>query len=282
MSVYESRITAPAFEDRGFSLTNFRSAEPTFYALAVLLAAAMLPTGFAALVDMREFNGVGVWEKPFKFELALVIYLLTLVFFARFLPLGTTERRWYRIYAGVAAGAMLLEMTWIAAAAGLGTASHFNTSPMGAAIYSLAGLGAVILTTPPAVYAVLIWRNRQTGLSPALKESLVLGLGLVLPLTLVTAGTMAQMGGHEVGGIPGDANSLFLMGWSREGGDLRVAHFFATHALHVIPLVGLLVAGLAERTGRMWVRLAAVAYVGFVGWTFIQALEGRPFLAWIG
>ena len=50
------------------------------------MLAAMAPTAFAALVDSREFLGIDVWMKPFKFELALAVYTLTLAFFARFLP----------------------------------------------------------------------------------------------------------------------------------------------------------------------------------------------------
>ena len=55
--------------------------------------------------------------------------------------------------------------------------------------------------------AVGIARNRASGPVPAARAALVLGLGLVLPLTLVTAGTLAQNGGHWVGGTPDDASA---------------------------------------------------------------------------
>ena len=203
------------------------------------MLAAALPTAFASLVDGREFLGIDVWIKPFKFEMALVVYTWTLAFFARFLPAGTTARRWYRVYVGAVAAAIVLEMIWIGGAAALGTASHFNPTPFGDLIYSAMGFAAVFLTSASAVYAVLIARNPSTGLSPALKDAVVIGLALVLPLTLVTAGTMAAMGSHFVGGSGSDAGGLFGMGWARDGGDLRVAHFFATHALHFIPAFGL-------------------------------------------
>jgi len=51
------------------------------------------------------------------------------------------------------------------------------------------------------------------------------------------------------------------MGWSRDGGDLRVAHFFATHALHVMPLFALVAGHLPGLPGKWAVRGFAGLYV---------------------
>ncbi len=70
---------------------------------------------------------------------------------------------------------------------------------------------------------------------------------------------------------------LALTGWSREVGDLRAAHFFATHALHGLPLAG--VGALALPRG--WQRPAvwtAGGYGALALALFAQALAGRPFL----
>ena len=140
------------------------------------------------------------------------------------------------------------------------------------------GLGAVLLTSATSVYAFQIARNPSTGLAPALKDAIVIGLALVLPLTLVTAGTMSALGGHFVGGSGSDAGGLPLMGWSRDGGDLRVAHFFATHAMHFIPAFGLVSAAVFGPANRVPIWLFAAAFVAFVGFLFVQALMGQPFL----
>lgn len=256
----------------------WRRAEPGFFSLGLLMLIAMAPTAFAALVDQRSFMGADNFVKPLKFEAALFVYLLTLAFFARWLPRGVIGRRWYVVYRNFVIAAIVAEMIWIAGAAALGVASHFSRSPQGAMIYSFMGVGAVLLTTPTAVYAWLIARNDAVRLPLALKESIVIGLALVLPLTLITAGTMAGMDGHAVGGA-GIADAGFpILGWSRDGGDLRVAHFFATHTLHFIPAFGLLAAASLKNTGRLAVRLFALIFVTFVGWTFVEALNGRPFL----
>ncbi|WP_133170068.1 hypothetical protein [Kumtagia ephedrae] len=272
---------APVFRP-GRVLQSLRTAEPGFFGCAVALLFAATPLAFAAGIEARTFLGINVWIKPLKFELALIVYLLTLALFARWLPTGTTGRRWYRAYRLAVIAAIVAEMVWIGGAAMLGTASHFNRTPTGIVIYSAMGLGAILLTTPTAVYAWLIARNPATGLAPALKSSVVIGLGLVLPLTLATAGTMSSLATHAVGGAGTDAGGLPLMGWARDGGDLRVAHFFATHALHFIPAFGLVSAAFFGSANRLPVRIFATIYAGFVIWVFAEALAGRPFLPWIG
>jgi len=271
----------PAVTSAGF-LARLRSAEPRFFAAAALMLAALAPTAFAALLDQRSFQGVDVWLKPMKFEFSLLVYLGTLAFCALFVPEGTRAKRWYRFYAATVAIAAVLEIAWIAGAAALGTASHFNPGTIGQILYPAMGLAAVLISSASAVYAFHIARNVDTGLTPAVKEALVLGLALVLPLTLVTAGTLSGMGTHFIGGTPSDAGGFPLMGWSRDGGDLRVAHFFATHAMQFVPVLGLLAAAIFGGTKRAPARLIAAGYAGFVLLLFMQALMGRPFLPGVG
>ena len=139
------------------------------------------------------------------------------------------------------------------------------------------GVAAILLTTASATLAYAIHRHENSGLSPALKSGLVWGLGLTLPLTLVTAGTLSAMPGHWVGGTPHEAGGLAMMGWPRDGADLRVAHFFATHALHVIPLFALIAGHLPGLRGEWAVSGFAGLYVTLVILTFAQALAGQPF-----
>ena len=259
----------------------WRRGDPVFFGLGLLLLALALPTGFAALLDDRQFGGANIWLKPFKFELALAVYALTLALYGHFLPAGLAGTRPFRVYRGAVAAAVLAELAWIAAAAALGTASHFNTSPAGQVVYPVMGFLALLLTSASAVFAYGIARNKRTGLSPGLKESLVWGLALVLPLTLVTAGTMSANDGHLVG-ASGAAGGFAFFGWSRQAGDLRVAHFFATHALHFIPLFGLLAERAWGGTSPAPVRLFAAGFALFVAFVFVQALNGMPFLPLVG
>jgi hypothetical protein len=249
-----------------------------------VLVALMAPTAVAMLLDGRELLDIDIWTKPLKFQAALAIYAFTLAIYARWLPSRTLERRWYRVYAGLVAFSIGFEIAAIGGAAAYGVASHFNeTTPLNAWIYGLMGVFAVILTSMSLVYGVLIARSDRAPRDPALKAGLVLGLVLTFVLTLVFAGTLSQNGSHFVGGSASDAGGLWLMGWARDGGDLRVAHFFGTHALHAVPLAGFLAGRcLAPRAAVAATWAAALAWTLLSVATFVQALAGRPFLPMLG
>jgi hypothetical protein len=253
---------------------------PAFTALAILLFLGLVPLYAAMALDTRIFQGESPWMKPVKFHYALGVYALSLAFFARFMPDRTRAGRPWRWFTTAVTLAILAEVAWLSGAAMLNTASHFNTTePFLTAIYQLMGAFAVLLTSASLVMGISIWRNRTTGLSPALHLSVALGLILTFALTIPAAGYLSASGGHFVGT---STREMWIMGWSRDAGDLRVAHFLATHALHFVPLAGLVAAWAipAQATRAVW--LAAVLFTALVGFTFAQALQGRPFLPFLG
>lgn len=232
--------------------------------LTLFIALAALPLMVAYGLDDRLFQGDNVWLKPLKFHLALTVYTGTLALFAMLLPEGTfTSRRW-RVYVGVVSLAILAELLWIGGAAALGTASHFNVEGVWGAIYGLMGAAAVTLTSLSLVMGLVFWRHRADPLMLAV----ALGLVLTFVLTVPVAGTMSSGAGHLVG-TPVTGARFPLMGWSLEVGDLRLPHFLATHAMHVVPMAGL--------TGsRSVVWGAAVGFTALVLWCFARALMGLP------
>jgi hypothetical protein len=69
------------------------------------------------------------------------------------------------------------------------------------------------------------------------------------------------------------------MKWSRDGGDLRVAHFFGMHAMQVLPLMAaLLPARAPHRVAVVVVMAAACLYTALCVYAFVQALNGVPFI----
>lgn len=256
--------------------------EPRFTLLAVVLAFALIPVFAAMAVETRLYQDVNVWVKPAKFMISLSIYLLSLALFARSLPAGMTARRSYRAYSTFIVLCILIEMIWIGGAAAMGVGSHFNRStPELALIYTLMGVVAISLTSVSLVYGIAILRNRASALAPSLRLSIGLGLVLTFVLTVPVAMTMAMGTGH-LAGTPQTGAMLPIMGWSREVGDLRIAHFFATHAMQALPVFGLLTLALPRRFAVTAVWAAAAGYVALVIATFLQALAGQPFLPGIG
>jgi hypothetical protein len=77
---------------------------------------------------------------------------------------------------------------------------------------------------------------------------------------------------HSVGAW-NDNSNLFIVGWSRTVGDLRVAHFLGMHALQLLPLLSFY---LLRSTG--WTLALAGAYALLATATLIQAVNGKPLL----
>ena len=272
--------TQPRIHHPSFTAELFRR-HSLFAGGALCLLVLMAPTLFAMALDQRTFLDINVWVKPLKVQVALAIYLATLAWFADWVPATVAASRWHRIFSAIVVLAVGAEVVWILGASALGTASHFNeSSPLAAGLYALMGVLAVTLTSASLVYGVAILRARNSRLDPVFRLSVGIGLIATFILTVIVAGTMSNNGSHFVGGAHSDAGGLALMGWARDGGDLRVAHFFATHAMHFIPAFGL-IAGRMLPTGRG--RVAVLAFTGLfvalVAYAFIGALSGRPFLS---
>lgn len=273
-------MTAAALPRSALDLRRLWADAPQMMIVAMMLILMLVPLYGAMALDARLFQGESPWLKPIKFHYALAIYAASLAFFARYMPGTTRTGRPWRWFMAAVAFAITAEAAWLSGAAMLNVASHFNrTHPVLMVVYPLMGAFAVLLTSASLVMGVSVWRNRQTGLAPAVHLAVALGLVLTFVLTVPVAGYLSGQPGHGVGVT---TQTLWLMGWSRDAGDLRVAHFFATHALHAIPLAGLLAARLAPRQAMPLVWLAAGLYVALVAGSFVQALLGRPFLPLLG
>lgn len=257
--------------------------QPALATASAISLAAILPCLMAMLVDARTVNDISVWIKPAKFLVSFVVYYATLAWAFGYLP---KERQSSRAGRFVIRGAIvvgLLEMTWLLLAAANGVPAHFNSgSVTWQAAYSLAGVGSVILITVILVQGLMIARQRSIPVAPALRWALVMGAVVAFVGTLVVAGYMSAGDGHWVGGARTDADGLALMGWSRNGGDLRVAHFWSLHAQQIVPAIGWILSALRLRYAMAGVALASSGYAGLVAFTFVQALQGKPFLPYLG
>jgi hypothetical protein len=95
-------------------------------------------------------------------------------------------------------------------------------------------------------------------------------------------GYMLARGSHTVGTADGGPGLPFV-NWSIIGGDLRIAHFIAIHAIQIVPLFAYILSQMSPVLPVKYRRMAAgaVALVVSVavGATFVQAALGHPLLS---
>lgn len=255
--------------------------------MLVVLAVALV----GLLVDPRQVLGAPVWLKPAKFAISIAVYCISLTWLFSYLPSFARTRR---VVGWITVIAMLIEIAIITLQAVRGTTSHFNVStPLNRALFVVMGVAIVTQTLCSIAVVVALFRQRF--------DDRALGWGLRLGLALTIAGasvggamsrpTEEQLvelgtgrgtvaGAHTVG-APDGGFGVPVTGWSREHGDLRVAHFLGLHALQVLPLVALGVRRMRTSVARR-VRLVfafAASYAAFVGIALWQALRGESLIA---
>jgi hypothetical protein len=259
-----------------------RRVEGTLLAALGLQVAFMLPSLASWFMDERLLEGVSVWSKPLKFQVSILILVGTLLLLLPLVRADVLAGRLARASAMVVAVSATFEIAYIVIQAARGRASHFNTStPIETTLYQLMGIGAVSMVVAAFIFGWLILRHGRPGTGQGLRLGAAWGLMLGAVLTLITAGVLSSGfdgPGHWVGGVKTDADGLILLGWSRSGGDLRVPHFFATHIMQALPLLGLTLDRLRPDLARIGIGAGAIASLLVVAATFAQALSGKPFI----
>jgi hypothetical protein len=256
-------------------------------AMLALLAA----TGVALLVDPREIGGAPAWMKPAKFAASIAIYTLTLAWVFSFLPAWKRTRR---VVSWVSSVVFILEIVIIDLQAFRGTTSHFNVStPLDGAMFTVMGLAILVQTLAAVAVATALWRQNfdDRALGWALRFGMTISIIGAMSGGLMTPPTQAQLeaaraghrmtiaGAHTVG-APDGGPGLPVTGWSREHGDLRVAHFVGLHALQILPLLMLALARRGWNEARR-VRMAVVvsgSYSTLFALLMWQALRGQSFI----
>jgi hypothetical protein len=259
---------------RTLVLARLMHDDPRFARGALLLLLMVLPLSAALVFDVRLFQGESPWIKPLKFALSLTMYLGTLAWAARYLPNRVRDARWFRVYQWLVLGCIAAEMLWIGGAALFATGSHFNVaSPAMSTLYGLMGVAAVTLTSAAAFYGALIWRHSDAP------ETSMIGLSFIATFvaTVIVAGYMSSTLGHHVA-VPETGARLPIVGWSAEVGDLRVAHFLATHIMQIVPLAWFMLATIRTPPRGTGAALTLLC-LALVAATFTQALQGLPLVS---
>jgi hypothetical protein len=240
----------------------------------------LLIAGLCAMpFDHRRILGLNPWIKPMKFELSIVIFLMTV---ALLLSVLGESGRWRRLRWWMTWGfglMMIGEITIIALQSARGVRSHMNyNTPLDAILFGIMGQFIAINTVLLAVLLVLFFITR-------LERARAEVWGIRLGLAMILAGSLEGVyivvhGAHTVGAPDGGAGLPFI-NWSTHYGDLRTAHFFALHALQMLWFAGWWLGRrrLSQAASVAITWMIALLYAGGVWLLFAQAMATRPLLA---
>ena len=214
-----------------------------------------------------QVMGVNAFLKPMKFYLSGLILAWTMGYFMQYLDNQKQVNIYNWVYV-ITIGYELLAITWQAA---LGKQSHFNKdTTFDTAVFYIMGFMITVVTLWTAYIGYLFFVQKEFAASMILIWSIRLGL-IMTALFALEGGIMASFLRHSVGGADGGVG-LPVLNWSKQHGDLRVAHFFGIHALQIIPLLSVYFAKNIQQ-----VFLIAILFFAFVTYTLVQAFLGKSF-----
>lgn len=228
------------------------------------------------MFDRRTILGLNPWIKPLKFDLSVIVFVLTMAWMLSLLKRFRRTRIWVAWGIGVS---MIIENSVISMQSFRGVRSHMNVSSLFDGM-AFATMGIFIaLSTLLVALVLLLYCLPKTGLPPALAWGIRLGLLTLLAGSVEGVLMISVVGAHTVGAPDGGAGLPFV-NWSQKHGDLRVAHFFALHALQALPFAGWAISRAGWRSGRQIASIFGVfaGYAGGVWVLFAQAMAGRPVL----
>lgn len=240
------------------------------------MGALALVTAFGALFETRTLNGINLWIKPLKFDLAIMIHAFTLAILAQ--QLAPRARSGW-LMGGVTAAFLfsaLVENIYITIQAMRGRHSHFNFETSFESIMSASmGIAALILVFLPMLIGGLLLAQRD-GNKSGYKLGTIIGTIIGPILTIVLAGYMSFSGSHYVGAPEAsDAGGIPVLGWSLTIPDMRPAHFFALHMIQSLPIIGWLADKAAGTISRPVVIVSAIVNTALAIWLFVSALNGQ-------
>jgi len=130
-------------------------------------------------------------------------------------------------------------------------------------------LSAVLVTLYTAYVGFLFFKHSFPDLPDYYVWAIRLGI-LIFVLFSFEGALMGARMNHSVGAI-NDNSNLFVLGWSKTVGDLRIAHFIGMHTLQVLPLLSFY---LLRNTKAIIVLALLYGLLALV--TLVQALQGKP------
>ncbi len=248
-------------------LQELKFRNPTLF----LFGLGCLVTAFVFFALSKNTNtqvyGVNAWYKPLKFALSTWLFSWTMAWYCYYL--ANFNIHYFNWSIIILLG---FEVVYISIMAGRGTISHYNTTtPFYSLMFTLMALFATLATLHAAYVGYLFF----TQPFPELPNYYLWAIRLAIVIFVVFSFQGFAMGArmsHTIGAL-NDNSNLFIVGWSKTVGDLRVSHFIGMHALQVLPILSFYVLKNTKATFIISVLYGLLAIS-----TLVQALQGKPLI----
>ena len=109
------------------------------------------------------------------------------------------------------------------------------------------------------LFNIAFFRQKKFSIPDAYVWGISLGI-LVFILFSLEAGVMLSLMKHTVGGVDGSPG-LPITNWSKNFGDLRIAHFAGLHALQILPLLGFFIRLMRRHVDEFAFRHVAATHI---------------------
>ncbi|OXG07073.1 hypothetical protein [Flavobacterium araucananum] len=228
--------------------------------------------GFICLVVSKystlQVAGISAWTKPFKFFISIGIFAFTMALYLVYLDnqKQVTNYCWSFILF------FSIELFLITLQASRGRKSHYNIdTPLDRIIFALMGLSLLIILIHTLFIITLFFSQKHFSTSDEMILAIKLSL-LIMVVFMLEGYAMISFFKHTIG-AEDSTEGIPILNWSKNYGDLRVAHFLGIHALQIIPFLTFVLANTKKE-----VYLISGLYFIFVTLTLAQALQGKPFI----
>lgn len=268
---------------------DLRATDPLLFHLGWIMQAlipAFTMMAFASHVSGVHAAGVNPWVvnpwiKPMKFATSFSTFLWTISPMLTGLRMPAWQRKFAR--QAIAFGA-IMEMVFLSAQAW--RAAYVSGGAAGIdALLARAASAMISLVSAVCLGITVLYfvRSRVELADNTMVTAIRIGL-VIFMIGNAVGGYMLARGSFIVlvGTHTDGAHGMPFTNWSTVGGDLRIAHFIAIHAIQILPLLvwGIreLRPSLPEAGRRLCLDAASALLLLAVTGTFVQAAMGHPLL----
>ena len=258
-------------------VTNAALSVQLMWAGAALCLAWFVLSCAAWTIDRRLLFGESVWAKPLRFSSSLAMHYATYAIVISWLSSAWQTGATMTVIATVAVVSLTFQVGFIGIQGARGEPSHFNTkTPLMRKLELTMAVMAANVTAPMAIVGAVVLIEQGFVFSDAVRFATGLGLILGTVMTFISAYHLGMRQTPYFGEKPAHDRRSPGLDWSLDRGDLRPAHFFATHMMQATPIAGLLAAYFLAPQAALVVSLAITFVWGWLAVrTYRLAVQGR-------